>query len=167
MAHLACEAKQPSVVRSSTHPCPGKWVAIRCAVVYYARAAHAFSAGIKCRHCSLTAWIKRTYSFRPMNKLSDMVFGRTVIMGGKELLKLVLDRAWRYGDLYWESTRPLHKENDVMIYKYDIVEGKLLLVYTPKGCHICFIIPNKIQNTKGGQLHTEILDKYSSSAFLI
>ena len=27
-----------------------------------------------------------------------------------------------------------------ILYKYDI----------PMGCHICFIIPNKIQNTKGG-----------------
>ena len=27
-------------------------MAIGRAVVYYARAAHAFSAGIKCRHCS-------------------------------------------------------------------------------------------------------------------
>ena len=30
--------------------------------------------------------------------------------------------------------------------------GKLFLVETPQGCHICFIIPNKIQNTKGGQI---------------
>ena len=29
------------------HPCPGNLVAIGHAVVYYARAAHAFSAGIK------------------------------------------------------------------------------------------------------------------------
>ena len=34
------------------HPCPGHWVVIRRAVVYYSLAAHAFSAGIKCRHCS-------------------------------------------------------------------------------------------------------------------
>ena len=33
------------------HPCTGDRVAIGRAVVYYARAAHAFSAGIKCRHC--------------------------------------------------------------------------------------------------------------------
>ena len=33
------------------HPCPGNWVAIGRAVVYYARADQAFSAGIKCRHC--------------------------------------------------------------------------------------------------------------------
>ena len=33
-------------------PCPGNWVAIGRAVVYHARAAQAFSAGIKCRHCT-------------------------------------------------------------------------------------------------------------------
>ena len=33
------------------HTGPGNLVAIRCAVMYYARAAHAFSAGIKCWHC--------------------------------------------------------------------------------------------------------------------
>ena len=32
------------------HPCLGNWLAIRRGVVYYARAAHAFSAGITCRH---------------------------------------------------------------------------------------------------------------------
>ena len=34
------------------HPDPGKWMAIRGAVEYYARSTHAFSAGIKCRHCT-------------------------------------------------------------------------------------------------------------------
>ena len=34
------------------HPCPENWVAIGHAVAYFAQAAHAFSAGIKCRHCS-------------------------------------------------------------------------------------------------------------------
>ena len=29
---------------------PGNWVAIKHAVVYYAQAAHTFSAGIKSRH---------------------------------------------------------------------------------------------------------------------
>ena len=37
------------------HPCHGKWVVIGCPVVYYARTALAFSAGIKCRYCILTA----------------------------------------------------------------------------------------------------------------
>ena len=32
------------------HLCPGNWMAIGHAVEYYARAAHAFSTGIKWRH---------------------------------------------------------------------------------------------------------------------
>ena len=51
------------------HLCPGNLVAIGRAVVYYARAAHTFSAGIKCRHCRLYA-----YDFQ-------MVF---MTLGGKE-----------------------------------------------------------------------------------
>ena len=53
IAHVVCESKLRSVVRSSTHPCPGKWLAIGRAVVYYARASHTFSAGMNCRHCRL------------------------------------------------------------------------------------------------------------------
>ena len=34
------------------HLCPGNCVAIGRAVVYFAWAAHTFSAGIKCRHCT-------------------------------------------------------------------------------------------------------------------
>ena len=49
MSHVACEYKLWSVVRSSMHQ--GNWVTIKHAVVYYAQAAHAFSAGIKSRHC--------------------------------------------------------------------------------------------------------------------
>ena len=48
---LACDSKQRSVLRFSIHPCQGNRVAIGHTVVCYARAAHAFSAGIKCRHC--------------------------------------------------------------------------------------------------------------------
>ena len=51
MTHVPCESKLRSVVRSSMPPCPWNMVAIGHAVVYYARYAHAFSAGIKCRHC--------------------------------------------------------------------------------------------------------------------
>ena len=50
---VACDPKLRLIVRSFMHPCPGNWVAIGRAVVYYARADQAFSAGIKCRHCSL------------------------------------------------------------------------------------------------------------------
>ena len=54
MTRIARESKLRSVLRSSMHPCPGDWVAIGRAVVYYARAAQAFSAGIKWRHCTST-----------------------------------------------------------------------------------------------------------------
>ena len=49
MTQVACETNLCSVVRSSMHPCPGHCVAIGHAVVYF---AEAFSAGIKCQHCS-------------------------------------------------------------------------------------------------------------------
>ena len=51
MTHVACASKLRSVVRSSMHSCPRNLVPIGRAVVYYVRAAHAYSAGIKCRHC--------------------------------------------------------------------------------------------------------------------
>ena len=50
--YVACESKLRSVLRS---PLPGNWVAIERAVGYNARAACAFSAGIKCWHCICTA----------------------------------------------------------------------------------------------------------------
>ena len=50
MTRVASETKLGSVVRSSMHPSPGNCVAIGRSIVYHARAAHAFSAGIKCRH---------------------------------------------------------------------------------------------------------------------
>ena len=55
MTHIVCESKLHSVLRSSMHPSPVNHVAIRCVVVYHARDANAFSAGIKCWHCRL--WI--------------------------------------------------------------------------------------------------------------
>ena len=51
MTLVACESKPGSFVKSPTHPYPGNPVAIGRAVVYYARAAHVFTAGIKCWHC--------------------------------------------------------------------------------------------------------------------
>ena len=53
MAHVNFKPKLLSVVRSSMHPYSGNWVSMGHAVVYYVRAAHAFSAGIKCRHCRI------------------------------------------------------------------------------------------------------------------
>ena len=40
------------IVGSSTHPCPENWVVIGRTVVYYTLTSRAFSAGIKCRHCT-------------------------------------------------------------------------------------------------------------------
>ena len=50
MTRVTCISKIHSFVRSSLHQGLGKWLAIGDAVVYYARAAHGFSAGIECRH---------------------------------------------------------------------------------------------------------------------
>ena len=50
ITYVACESMLRSVVRSSMHPCQGNWVAIGRAVIYYAWAAQALRAGIKCRH---------------------------------------------------------------------------------------------------------------------
>ena len=54
MAHVACESTLHArlVVWSTLCPCPGNWDAIGNTVVYYAWAAHVFSAVIRCRHCS-------------------------------------------------------------------------------------------------------------------
>ena len=71
MTHVACESKLRSVVRSFIHPSPRNWVTIGRAVVYYAWAAHAFSAGIKCRHCILNEDIdiSKRYIFEYMSHL--------------------------------------------------------------------------------------------------
>ena len=53
MAYMAYKSKLHSVLRSSMHPCPDNWVTIGRANVYHAGVVHAFSAGIKCQHCSI------------------------------------------------------------------------------------------------------------------
>ena len=57
MTHVAWESKLHSVVKLFLHPCPGNRLTIGRAVVFYGRAAQAFSAGIKCRHCASTFWV--------------------------------------------------------------------------------------------------------------
>ena len=76
MDHQACELKSRSVVRSSIYPCPGNWVAIKHADVYYARAAHTSSEGIKCQHCTIQSnncvineYKSWTFSFLPRNNI--------------------------------------------------------------------------------------------------
>ena len=51
MTHIHWEWKLPSVVGSFMHACPGNWLSIKHAVRYYAWAAQAFSAGMKCHYC--------------------------------------------------------------------------------------------------------------------
>ena len=46
MNRVACKIR--SVVSSSIHPCPEKWMAIGRVVVYYATAVHVFNAGSEC-----------------------------------------------------------------------------------------------------------------------
>ena len=55
MTNEACESKLCSDVRSFMLPCPRNWVAIGHAVMYYVRAAHTFSVGIKFRDCTYTS----------------------------------------------------------------------------------------------------------------
>ena len=55
MAHVVSVSKlRWDVMRLSMHPCPGNWMTIGRTVVFYARATHAFSAGIRCLHCRVT-----------------------------------------------------------------------------------------------------------------
>ena len=54
--YVACESKLHSVVRSSMHPCTVNCIACGCTVVYFVRAAHAFSAVIICWHCIYVSW---------------------------------------------------------------------------------------------------------------
>ena len=51
MTQVAFKSKLRSFVRSSLHLCPDNWLAIGRVVVYNARAAHAFSAGIRYWQC--------------------------------------------------------------------------------------------------------------------
>ena len=60
MTHVAFKSKYVSCELIHAF-IPKKLGTIGRAVVYYARAAHVFSAGIKCRHCSLR--IKATFSY--------------------------------------------------------------------------------------------------------
>ena len=80
MTHVACESKLRSFVRSSMHPGLGNYVAIRYGVVYFARAAHTFSAGIKCRHCR--AWTSDPFhcavSLQGMIFISDWYYLRWI-----------------------------------------------------------------------------------------
>ena len=67
MTHVACDSKLRPFAWLSMHPCPENVVAIGCVVVYFTWAAHAFSAGIKCRHC-----IQNTYCLKGLSMRSTL-----------------------------------------------------------------------------------------------
>ena len=71
MTHVACKSMERSVVRSSMHPCSGNWATIRRAVVYYDPTSHTFSAGSKCRHCSLS---RKSGKFLPLFGTHGRIF---------------------------------------------------------------------------------------------
>ena len=52
------------------HTCPEDWVAIQHAVVYYALADRAFSAGIKCWHCTLFTVLRGTICYSAKTSIS-------------------------------------------------------------------------------------------------
>ena len=55
------------------HPCPGNWVEIGRAVVYYARADQAFSAGIKCRHCTVNLFVFDMSLYKTVQSLKHTI----------------------------------------------------------------------------------------------
>ena len=79
MTHVACKSKPRSFVRSSMHPSTGKCVAIGGAVVYYARAAHAFSVGIKYRHSTII-WTSNPYA-SIVQYASKLPFSLSIFLG--------------------------------------------------------------------------------------
>ena len=83
-----------SVSRLSMYPCPGKWLSIGYVVMYYARIAHAFSARIKCRHCSCTYWSKAEYLEKPTpnpSSLESMPMPNKLLIQYQHLLPAPVD----------------------------------------------------------------------------
>ena len=72
MTRVTCVSKLRVVVIRSMPPCPGNWMSIGRAVVYYARAAHAVCVGIKCWHCMYQQ------SSLKVEKCSEVTYYQTV-----------------------------------------------------------------------------------------
>ena len=58
---------------SSMHQRPRNWVVNGRAVVYYGAASHAFSAGIKCRHCTIKLGPVRSGCIRVWPSMNNSV----------------------------------------------------------------------------------------------
>ena len=48
------------------------------------------------------------------NVLIDMVCGKITVIGKKKWSKCVWEKAWILEDIFWDSTKLIHKENDLM-----------------------------------------------------
>ena len=93
MTHVTCESKPRSVMRSSMNLCSGNWVAIGRPVVYYAQAANAYSAEIKCHHFTI-------YSVqlpRPLKSFSQSVVS-SLLSNWKALKWIFAYRALLHGN---------------------------------------------------------------------
>ena len=109
MTHVAWETKLYSVARSSMHSCLGNCVAIGRAVVYYARAAHAFSAGIKCRHCKCShTWQHYQWSVRiECTELYHVCITYNVVFHHSALISVVIWQIHVCLENWWELSNLL------------------------------------------------------------
>ena len=98
------------------HPCPGNWLAIGCAVVYYARLPTYLVQELKCRHCTFTKNRKKQDSViagqsPPLGSISSMrVLNKPCFHQTSINLIIRTDRCWRqyHASLYTSIvTKPL------------------------------------------------------------
>ena len=135
MTSIASESKLRLVTSSSMYPCPGNWVAFGRAVVYYARASHAFSAGIKCRHCILQAkWIQTKHIMYPFN-LDRVLPYLLFVTPGSVLRKMRHQMAticiW-YKQFHWHVTNIAYV-NTLSLEKALIISNLDHVLYLPSG----------------------------------
>ena len=52
--------------------------------------------------------------FGILSNVCDMVTGKSAIMSKKCWSRMVWDKAWMIDDLFWESTRILHRNNELL-----------------------------------------------------
>ena len=78
------------------HPCPGNWVAIGHAVVFFPRAAHALSAGIKCRHCMSSPGCLNTFKIilKCDNFILENIQTKWSTMLNEEVISFKAERAF-------------------------------------------------------------------------
>ena len=111
-----------SYIRLWGHPFPGNWVSIRHAVMYYAQAAHAFSAGIKCRHCR---WNKDTTCID-----TTLIFQSKLLMECHHIRKTTYPWRWRPVPKlpYRNTTFPVLKYSNCYDRRLPVFRDHLLII---------------------------------------